>query len=138
MTTPLPLDVVDARLAVCRLEANAEVPPWVDRRGDFVSITRTADELSIVCGIDAVPPGVPMEGPWRAFKVHGPLVMTLIGVVASLANPLADAGIAIFAVSTYDTDYVLVHEPDFERATSTLIAAGHDIRATVVEDLIGP
>jgi len=125
MTTPLPLTVVESRLAVCRVEAGGAVPAWVD----LVSITRTADELSIVCATDAVPPGVPMEGPWRAFKVQGPLVMTLIGVVASLANPLADAGISIFAISTYDTDYVLVHEPDFAAAVNALIAAGHTVRA---------
>ena len=97
MTPPMLLTVIEARLAVCRVDAGSEVPAWVDRAGDFASITRTSDELSIVCARDAVPPGVPMEGPWRAFKVRGPLVMTLIGVVAALANPLADAGISIFA-----------------------------------------
>ena len=69
-----------------------------------------------------------MEGPWRAFMVQGPLVMTLIGVVASLANPLADVGISIFAISTYDTDYVLVHEPDLDAAIDALTAAGHTVR----------
>jgi hypothetical protein len=128
MTTPLLLTVVESRLAVCRVEAGETVPAWVDLAGEFVSITRTADELSIVCASDTVPPGVPMEGPWRAFKVQGPLVMTLIGVVASLADPLADAGISIFAISTYDTDYVLVHEPDFKRAIDALIAAGHTVQ----------
>jgi len=128
MTTPLLLTVIEPRLAVCRVEAGRQVPAWVDRAGEFVSITRTADELSVVCAVDAVPPGVPMEGPWRAFKVQGPLVMTLVGVVASLANPLADAGISIFAISTYDTDYVLVHEPDFSAAIDALIAADHTVQ----------
>jgi hypothetical protein len=122
------LTVIEARLAVCRAEAGSEVPVWVDHAGDFISITRTMDELSIVCARDAVPPGVPMEGPWRAFKVQGPLVMTLIGVVAAVANPLADAGISIFAISTYDTDYVLVHEPDFDAAIEALVAAGHTVQ----------
>ena len=122
------LTVVEARLAVCRIDSGSEVPAWVDRARDFVSVTRTADELSIVCAMHAVPPGVPMEGPWRAIRVHGPLVMTLIGVVASLANPLAAAGISIFAISTFDTDYVLVHEPDFDRAIAALIAAGHTVQ----------
>jgi len=125
MAASMNLEAVDLRLAVCRLEADSEVPPWVDRSGDFVSITRTADELSIVCAHDAVPAGVPMEGPWRAFRVQGPIVMTLIGVVAALANPLADAGISIFAISTFDTDYTLVHEPDFDAAVAALIQAGH-------------
>ena len=128
MTTSMLLTVIEARLAVCRVEAGRVVPAWVDHARDFVSITRTPDELSIVCAIDAFPPGVPMEGPWRAFKVQGPLVMTLIGVVAALANPLADAGISIFAISTYDTDYVLVHEPDFDAAIDALIAAGHTVQ----------
>jgi hypothetical protein len=128
MTSPLSVTVIEARLAVCRVETDSEVPGWVDNAGDFVSITRTPDELSIVCAVDAVPAGVPMEGPWRAFKVEGPLVMTLIGVVASLANPLADAGISIFAISTYDTDYVLVHEPDLDAAVAALTAAGHSVQ----------
>ena len=67
-------------------------------------MTRTADELSIVCAYDAVPAGVRLEGPWRAFRVRGPIVMTRIGVLAALADPLADAGISIFAISTFDTD----------------------------------
>jgi len=124
------LTLVDASLAVCRLEAASRVPAWVDQAGDFVSITRTSDELSIVCDTDVVPRGVPMEGPWRAFRVQGPLVMTLIGVVAALANPLADAGISIFAISTYDTDYVLVHEPDLDAAIEALVGAGHTVQAS--------
>jgi hypothetical protein len=127
VSAALDLAVVEGRLAVCRLEAGSNIPVWADDGGDFVCITRTADELSIVCAVDAVPDGVPMEGPWRAFSVRGPLVMTLIGVVAALANPLAEAGIAIFAISTFDTDYVLVHEPDFEAAKAALTAAGHTV-----------
>ena len=121
------LTVTEARLAVCRLPAGSDVPGWADAAGDFLSITRTADELSIVCASDTIPADVPQEGPWRAFKVQGPLVMTLIGVVAAIANPLRDAGIAIFAISTFDTDYVLVHEPDFDAAVAALTAAGHAI-----------
>jgi len=126
------LKVIETRLAVCRVDAGSAVPAWVEHANDFVSVTRTADELSIVCALDAVPPGVPMEGPWRAFMVQGPLVMTLIGVVAALANPLADAGISIFAISTYDTDYVLVHEPDFESAIEALHMAGHTVQKTSI------
>jgi hypothetical protein len=66
-----------------------------------------------------------MEGPWRAFRVQDPIVMTLIGVVAALASPLADAGISIFAISTFDTDYILFHEPDFAAAIGALTQAGH-------------
>jgi hypothetical protein len=125
MPAPMHLEAVQIRLAVCRLDAGSAVPPWVDRSREFTSVTRTKDELSVVCAFDHVPEGVPMEGPWRAFRVKGPIVMTLIGVVAALANPLADAGISIFAISTFETDYILVHEPDFDAAVSALTQAGH-------------
>ena len=126
MTGPhLDLEVIGTPLAVCRLDADSDVPAWVARSRAFTCVTRTPDELSIVCAADDVPEGIPMEGPWRAFRVKGPLVTTLIGVLAALANPLADAGISIFAVSTFDPDYVLVHEPDFEAAVSVLTQAGH-------------
>ena len=125
MAALMHLEAVHLRLAVCRLEAGSEVPPWVDRSAEFVSVTRTTDELSIVCAQDKVPEGVQREGPWRAFRVKGPIVMTLIGVVASLASPLADAGISIFAISTFDTDYIMVHEPDFDAAVAALTEAGH-------------
>ena len=119
------LEALEVRLAVCRLDADSEVPSWVDRSREFTSVTRTTDELSVICAFDDVPEGVPMEGPWRAFRVRGPIVMTLIGVVASLAGALADANISIFAISTFDTDYILVHEPDFDAAVGALTQAGH-------------
>jgi hypothetical protein len=125
MPASMHLETVGVRLAVCRLDAGSDVPPWVDQSREFTSVTRTKDELSVVCAFDHVPEGVPMEGPWRAFRVQGPIVMTLIGVVAALANPLAEAGISIFAISTFDTDYILVHEPDFDAAASALTQAGH-------------
>jgi hypothetical protein len=115
------------RLAVCRLPPDSPMPAWIEAGGDFVATTRTPDELSIVCAVDVAPDSIPNEGPWRAFKVQGPLVMTLLGVVAALADPLRDAGISIFAISTYDTDYILVHENDGEAATRALLAAGHEV-----------
>ena len=125
MPVSMHLQAIEIRLAVCRLDADSDVPPWVDQSMEFTSITRTIDELSVVCVLDYVPAGVRMEGPWRAFRVQGPIVMTLIGVVAALANPLADAGISIFAISTFDTDYILVHEPDFDAAVVAFAEAGH-------------
>jgi hypothetical protein len=127
MATPLRLSVVESKLTVVRLPADVDVPDWVDGAGEFTSITRTLDELSIVCGSDVVPQGLPVEGPWRAIKVNGPIPMTLIGVIAAIANPLADAGIAIFAISTFETDYVLVHEPDLDATIELLRRAGHDV-----------
>jgi hypothetical protein len=125
MPASLHLEAIEIHLAVCRLGADSDVPPWVDQSREFTSVTRTNDELSVVCARDDVPEGVPMEGPWRAFRVKGPIVMTLIGVVAALANPLAAADIPIFAISTFDTDYILVHEPDFDAAVGALTQAGH-------------
>jgi hypothetical protein len=125
MPVSMNLEAIEVRLAVCRLDADSDVPPWVERSRAFTSVTRTTDELSVICAFDDVPEGVPMEGPWRALRVRGPIVMTLIGVVASLAGALAEAGISIFAVSTFDTDYILVHEPDFEAAVDALTRAGH-------------
>ncbi len=125
MPASLHLEAIEVRLAVCRLDAGSDVPSWVGGSGEFTSVTRTTEELSIVCARDDVPEDVPMEGPWRAFRVQGPIVMTLIGVVAALANPLAAAGISIFTVSTFDTDYILVHEPDFDAAVGALTQAGH-------------
>lgn len=127
MATPLRLSVVDSKLSVVRLPSGMEVPNWANGAWEFISITRTFDELSIVCASDVVPEGLPAEGPWRAIKVLGPIPMTLIGVIAAIANPLADAGIAIFAISTFDTDYILVHEPDLETAIELLDRAGHEV-----------
>jgi hypothetical protein len=118
--------VLPEPLAVCRLPAAARVPSWaLELHESFVSITRTPDELSIVCPDEAVPPDVEQaESGWRALKVPGPIPFTEVGVLAGLAAPLAAAGISLFAVSTYDTDYVLVKEPDLERALAALGAPG--------------
>ncbi len=115
------------RYAVCRLGADDPVPDWAYSRG-FVSITRTQEEMSIVCLQDSVPPNVTCQRDWRCLKVDGPLDFAQTGVLASLAGPLADAGIPVFVVSTYDTDYLLVSEPQATRAAEVLTNAGHRIR----------
>jgi hypothetical protein len=119
----LPLTILPGRLAVCRLAPDAAVPSWVN--GPLTAITRTPEELSIVCAQERVPPGIQAEAGWRALKVAGPLDFGLTGILASLAGPLAAAGISIFALSTYDTDYLLVKEENLEQAERTLRAAGH-------------
>ena len=121
--SPLRLHVLPQPLAVCRLEPLASVPAWV--AGDVVSVTRTTDELSIVCAADAVPLGTRVEGPFRALVVEGPLDFALTGVVASLATPLADAGVPVFVVSTYDTDLILVPADRVAAAVDALEQAGH-------------
>jgi hypothetical protein len=111
---------------VCRLSTDAAVPEWAAGPG-FVSITRTSDELSIVCAEDRVPAGTGCERGYAAMRVAGTLAPELVGVLVSLAVPLADAGIPILAIGTHDTDYVLVRHADLENAVQALRAAGHDV-----------
>jgi hypothetical protein len=123
-----PLRLLERRLAVCRLDADAAVPAWA--RGELLSITRTRAELSVVCEEDALPAdGPPAERGWRALEVEGPLDFDLIGILASLTGPLAAADVPVFALSTYDTDYLLVLERDLERALSALERAGHELES---------
>jgi hypothetical protein len=122
----LTLDPVPGSYAICRLAPGDSVPPWVVG-GAFFSVTRTPAELSVVCDVASVPAGVEAEAPWSALTVRGPMDLNITGVLAGLATPLAIAGISIFAVSTYDTDYVLVRSHDMDRAVRVLRAAGHNI-----------
>ena len=121
----LTLSVLSDTFAICRLAASAPIPAWA--RGDFLSITRTRDELSIVCAQSNVPDGIKCERDWRAFQVVGPLDFALTGVVASLSTPLADAGMSVFALSTFDTDYILVRTERWREAVQVLLQAGHRI-----------
>lgn len=120
------LILLPQQLAVCRLAPQSPLPSWAG--GSFTALTRTPDELSIVCDQQRVPEGVAAENDWRAFKVAGPLDFSLTGVLAALAAPLADAKISIFALSTYDTDYLLVKESALTGAVQALRRAGHHIQ----------
>lgn len=120
----LTLRVFSGQFAVCRLERGSALPAWA-HCGNFISITRTEEELSLVCAEEYVPAEVRAERGWRCLKVCGPLAFTEVGVLASLTEPLARAGISLFAVSTFDTDYLLIKEPDLERALQVLLSAGH-------------
>ncbi|GHO50099.1 ACT domain-containing protein [Ktedonospora formicarum] len=119
------LTILDLPLSVCRLEARQEVPAWAWKRREFISITYTVDELSIVCATESIPDGVRVEHGWRALQVAGPLDFSLTGILAGLATPLSGAGIPIFAISTYDTDYLLLKEAHLERARAVLEALGY-------------
>ena len=119
--------VVGGTYAVCKLDHSAELPVWA-MRSDLLSITRTMDELSVVCDQTEIPNGVTCERDWRCLKVAGPLNFELTGVLASLASPLAEAGVSIFAISTYETDYVLVKEDKLALALEILRQAGHQIK----------
>jgi hypothetical protein len=101
------------------------LPDWA--HGTFTSVTRTPDELSIVCPQAEVPVGVQVRQGWRALKVAGPLDFALTGVLATLTRTLAEAGIPLLAVATWDTDWLLVRTPDLERTLTTLERAGHRI-----------
>ena len=93
----------------------------------FFCVTQTADELSIVCEEGRVPAGVRVEKDWVALKLEGPFPFSLTGVLTSFLQPLAAAEIAVFAVSTFDTDYVLMKRDKLEHATTVLGAAGHEM-----------
>jgi len=126
---PLPLEVLPDTLAICRLPADAPVPAWATRPAAFVTVSRTPDELSITTVQRQVPADVPCERDYRALRVRGTLPPDLVGILLSIAEPLAKAGLGIFAISTYDTDYVLVKARDLPAAVDALRAAGHDVRA---------
>jgi hypothetical protein len=110
--------------ALCRLPPEAVIPAWADG-AELVSITRTRDELSIICDERRVPAGTQCERGYAALRVEGTLAPDMVGVLLSLAAPLADAGIPIVGLGTYDTDYVLVRTDHLERAKHALRAAGH-------------
>jgi hypothetical protein len=109
------------------LQPDAPPPSWAV--GELCSVTRAPNELSVVCPEQAVPAGARYQGGWRCLAVRGPLAFELTGVLAALASPLADAGVPIFALSTFDTDYLLVPGDDLETALSALAAAGHRLHA---------
>ena len=112
--------------AIVRLSPGASVPDWA-MKGDFTSITRTADELSIVCSTENLSPDVHSSHRWICLKLKGPFRFSLTGLLQSFIGPLSYSQISIFAISTYDTDYVLVQEPDIEHALDALLHAGHEL-----------
>jgi hypothetical protein len=122
----LSLTVLPGRYAVCRLPADAAAPPLLPTAG-LLSVTRTSDETSIVCVEAGAPAGAQVENGWRAIVIAGPLDFALTGVLASLAGPLAAADVSIFALSTYDTDYILVRADQLETAAAALRQAGHEL-----------
>jgi hypothetical protein len=124
--TAVRLILLDGEFAVCRLAADAPVPAWVGG-GPLVSVTRTASELSVVCREEAVPEGVRCERGWRCLRVAATLDLALVGILAGLLVPLAGAGIAVFAVSTFDTDYLLTKADDLPRAADVLRRSGHEV-----------
>jgi uncharacterized protein len=124
----LTLTPIAGSFAVCRLESGSPIPRWATD-GAFVNITRTPCELSIVCEESAVPFGVKHEPGWICFQLRGPFAFAEVGVLAALVGPLAAAGISVFAVSTFDTDYLMVKAESEAAARAALTAAGHIIES---------
>jgi len=127
----LHLTVMPGELVVCRLAPDAPAPVEAKTRAGLFSMTRTATELSIVCAAEVTPEGARCERGWRCLAVRGPLPFSVSGILASLAGQLAAAEIPIFALSTFDTDYVLVRDVHLERALAALEGAGHEIEKPV-------
>ena len=123
----LTLSILPHQYAVCRLDPNGPIPPWTLLGDDFVSLTRTRDELSVICMQENVPESAKAERGWYCVKVEGPFDFSVSGVNASLAVPLAEAKISTLAVATYETDYLLIQPKDLERAIQVLEKAGHHI-----------
>ncbi len=124
----LVVDVRPGDYTIARLQPGEPVPAGLlELGGDvLVSVTSTPDEISVVCPTEHAPAGETERG-WRLLTVRGPLEFTLTGIMAALAGELAAAGVSLFALSTYDTDHVLVKAADLERAIKALTEAGHDV-----------
>jgi hypothetical protein len=127
MLKNLTLSQLPHKYAVCRFHPDKHIPYWA-LMGDFVSLTRTPEELSIVCKEENVPDDIQAERGWRCVQVHGAFDFATAGVNASLALPLAEADISVLAIATYATEYLLIREPDVEQAIQVLEQAGHSIQ----------
>lgn len=122
----LEFEVLREELGVCKLSASQVIPEWA-YEGEFFSVTRTTEELSIVCAENAIPNEVICERGWRALKIRGILDFSLIGVLSIISSVLAKAGVSIFAISTYNTDYILVKARDLTPALQALREEGYSV-----------
>ena len=126
-TPPLTLLILRETFTICRLDKDAPIPDWVFQ-GNLYSVTRTEDELSIVCPLINVPKGIVCNQGWSCLKVKGPLDLSLTGIISSIASTLERENISLFLISTYDTDYVMVKEKNLEKAIFALTEAGQQIQ----------
>ncbi len=123
----LSLLVLDPTFAICSLKRDSPLPEWATS-SDFYSITRTYDELSIVCPQDQIPANVEINKNWRCLKVQGPLGFSITGILASISMPLSAEGVSVFVFSSYDTDHIMVKQYELEKAIDVLQKAGHTIK----------
>ena len=118
---PLVLRQLNGELVILQLQSGATTPAWLNFAAPpLVSVTHTADELSVVCPLSEVPAGITFEAGWRAFRVEGKQDFSAVGILSSILSPLAAAGISIFSISTFDTDYILVRASVLEKARNVL------------------
>jgi uncharacterized protein len=125
----LTLSVLPNTYGICKLPPKTPLPSWATSGSMFWSVIGTPDELSIVCEESSLPATATREGGWRILKCEGPLDFGLTGIMAAIADPLADAGVAIFPLATYDTDYVLVKQSQLDIALHALVGYGHVVHA---------
>jgi hypothetical protein len=123
----LQLSILPESYAVVGLSRSAQLPAWATQ-GSFFSVTRTSDELSIIVEECRVPAGLQFQGGWRVIKVHGPFMLSEVGVLASLVGPLAAARVSVLTITTFDTDYLLVAAENLAQTVSALERAGHSFK----------
>jgi hypothetical protein len=120
------LSLLSQTFAICRLAPDAAVPEWATQ-GQFFSITRTGDELSVIAETGLVPARLRTEVTWRVMEVRGPFDFSEVGVLAALVQPLAASGVSVFTISTFDTDYLLVRCTQLREAVAALRNASHTV-----------
>ena len=125
MRTNLKFRLIGGSFAICKLAAADPIPSWATT-GSLTSITRTSDELSIVCPLENIPAEYKPETPWVCLKIEGPFAFSQAGILRSFIQPLAENGVPIFAIATFDTDYVLMQEIFSAKALQVLQDAGHE------------
>ena len=126
MSKSFVISVLKDEYTVCRLNAFEDIPQWV-LDTPLSSITRTAEEFSVVCPKAVVPDHLKSEQEWKCLKIHGPLGFDEVGIISSLTQVLADADISVFVLSTFNTDYILVKRMNIDKAVKVLSERGHEL-----------
>lgn len=133
MTASITLSVLPDIFAIARLDAGSAIPQWATHNAGFFSLTRTADELSVICNEAHLPSTVKAERGWRLFKLEGTFDFNQVGILKQVLDPLAEARVVILAISTHDTDYVLVKVAQFEQAVTALTRHGHSVNTQPID-----
>jgi uncharacterized protein len=121
------LTVLKGTYAICRLEADSDIQDWITD-SEFISLTKTRDELSLVCRQDiSVPHAIEISQDWRIIKLNGPLDFSLTGIIAGISGILAESNVPVFTISTWETDYFMVKESDLRKAIDSLKSNGYNI-----------